>query len=576
MTTRDTMYSDDATAAHIRRRQTLSVLDAGVFKMPPETDGSGNIEYKVKLNTISSTRRTHLATQLQWRLAEGNGHAIYVVGVHDNGEVVGITEDELQTTVDIMQNMAKQLGNVHLASIDRRRLSGKDSRVVAEVHFVQRSLDKRTELRVAVLGDYGVGKSTVLGCLTYDEADDGRGKSRLNLLRHRHEVESGRTSSITLETVGFDADGKVLNYANNRSAEQIYQRSQHVVTFVDTCGYAKHLKTTASAITGHSPHVYVVAAAADSPTVTDTTREYLRIASVLRAPLAIVVTKMDTAVKRTFAAMMKDLLYVLSTTIPERSQCMVTSNINSRSLAQDMMDLSVVPIFTTSAVRNMGLDSLTAVLALARQQAPSLLDVGEDGFSNPFEFHIEHLFTIDTVGLVATGWVKSGLTKAGLDTGRRLMVGPNAAGEFADVAVTSIHTLRIPTETAEAESSAALAIQISDPSVTIRKGMVIIDAEYLDDNECSGRISDEFVVRAAILNSAFKSMQSIIVHIRSTYRLAHIIEVTTISNAKDKDCDILVRLKFDEGVCDYMYPNMPVVARDGQSFAFVGHIDQTL
>ncbi|KAJ1799613.1 hypothetical protein LPJ75_006638, partial [Coemansia sp. RSA 2598] len=233
MTTRDAMYSEGFVSP-CSCKQLLSVLDEGVTKLPPESDGSGNIEYKTKLNNTSNSRTSHLATQLQ--LAEGCGYAMYVVGVHDDGSVVGITDEEFQLTVDILRDMARQLGNAHISSIKKRILKDKENRVVAEVGITQRSSVQRSELRITVLGDHGAGKSTVLGCITYEEADNGCGKARLNLLRHRHEVESGRTSSIALGTVGFDSNGQVLSYANNSSAEQIYRRAQHVVTFIDTCG----------------------------------------------------------------------------------------------------------------------------------------------------------------------------------------------------------------------------------------------------------------------------------------------------------------------------------------------------
>ncbi|KAJ2584810.1 hypothetical protein GGH95_000130 [Coemansia sp. RSA 1836] len=551
--------------------------------MPPESDGSGNIEYKTKLNPGCDTRTTHLATQLQWRLAEGNGHAVYVVGVHDDGEVVGISDVEFQLTIQTLECMTQQLDNVHIASIDRRRLTDQENQVVAEVHITQRNIVRRTELRVTVLGDHGAGKSTVLGCLTYGEADDGRGKARLNLLRHRHEVESGRTSSITLGTVGFDAEGLVLNYANNRSAEQIFQRSRHVVTFVDTCGYAKHLKTTASAIVGHSPHIFCLALAADVGAVTATTHEYLRIAAVLRVPLMLVVTKMDAAIKPQFSAMMHELLGALDAAIPGRGKCIVTSETDSDSLAMDMMSLAVVPIFTTSAVRSVGFSELTAVLAKSRHShfASTLPGANSNGKvvaetrDSPFELHIEHVFSIDTVGKVVTGWVKAGTIEVGPKSGRQLVIGPNASGEFDDVEVTSIHALRIPSESAQADSSAALAIQAHKP-VAVRKGMVVVDADCLTDG--IKRVSAEFVARVSVLDSELKAMHSVIVHIRSTYRLAHVLAIT--DEATDDESDppsgsgswATVRLRFDDGVCDFLYAGMPVIARDGQRLTFVGHV----
>ncbi|KAJ2749318.1 hypothetical protein IWQ56_007254, partial [Coemansia nantahalensis] len=264
MTTRDAVYSDAIDAGGRRR---VSVLDEGVTRLPPELDGAGNVEYKTKLDRTSGARITHLATQLQWRLAEGNGRAVYVIGVHDDGSVVGITDDEFQLTIASIHSMAQKLDNARVVSVDQRVLADQGNRIVAEVRLAQQTALPQTELRIAVLGDHGAGKSSILGCLTYGDADDGRGKARLNLLRHRHELESGRTSSIALGTIGFSPDGQMQNYANNRSAEHIYQRSRRIVTFIDTCGHAKHLKTTARAIAGYSPHVFCIVIAADAASV---------------------------------------------------------------------------------------------------------------------------------------------------------------------------------------------------------------------------------------------------------------------------------------------------------------------
>ncbi len=65
------------------------------------------------------------------------------------------------------------------------------------------------DLRIAVLGGVDAGKSTLLGVLTQGEMDNGRGKARLNLFRHLHEVQTGRTSCISLDVIGFDSAGQV-------------------------------------------------------------------------------------------------------------------------------------------------------------------------------------------------------------------------------------------------------------------------------------------------------------------------------------------------------------------------------
>lgn len=62
-----------------------------------------------------------------------------------------------------------------------------------------------------MLGNVDAGKSTLLGVLTHDELDNGRGRARLNLFRHLHEIQSGRTSSISHEILGFNGKGEVLH-----------------------------------------------------------------------------------------------------------------------------------------------------------------------------------------------------------------------------------------------------------------------------------------------------------------------------------------------------------------------------
>lgn len=88
--------------------------------------------------------------------------------------------------------------------------------------------------RTAVRGDLELtstvdaGKSTMLGVLVKGGLDDGRGKARVNLFRHKHEIESGRTSSVGMEIMGFDSKGEIVtsNTAGRKLTwEEIGRRS---------------------------------------------------------------------------------------------------------------------------------------------------------------------------------------------------------------------------------------------------------------------------------------------------------------------------------------------------------------
>lgn len=111
--------------------------------------------------------------------------------------------------------------------------------------------------RVAVVGNVDAGKSTLLGVLTHGELDNGRGFARQKLFRHKHEMESGRTSSVGNDILGFDQEGQVVNKPDSHGGSldwtKICERSSKVITFIDLAGHEKYLKTTVFGMTGHLP-----------------------------------------------------------------------------------------------------------------------------------------------------------------------------------------------------------------------------------------------------------------------------------------------------------------------------------
>jgi len=90
------------------------------------------------------------------------------------------------------------------------------------------------------------GKSTLLGVLTHGELDNGRGHARQRLFRHKHEIESGRTSSVGNDILGFDGVGNVVNKPDHGHLDwvKICENSAKVITFIDLAGHERYLKTT--------------------------------------------------------------------------------------------------------------------------------------------------------------------------------------------------------------------------------------------------------------------------------------------------------------------------------------------
>lgn len=73
----------------------------------PRENDEGNREYKWKLVNYGKIHR--IATQIHYRLFEGDGKAIYLIGVSDHGKALGIDADTLTSSITYLYNACTQL-----------------------------------------------------------------------------------------------------------------------------------------------------------------------------------------------------------------------------------------------------------------------------------------------------------------------------------------------------------------------------------------------------------------------------------------------------------------------------------
>jgi GTPase len=146
-----------------------------------------------------------------------------------------------------------------------------------------------------VCGNVDAGKSTLLGVLTSGILDNGRGLARSTMFRHKHEKETGRTSSVSHNILGFDGLGKVVearDHSGRVDWPKVCERASKVITFIDLAGHAAYLKTTMGGLMGSAPHFLVMVVAANAG-ILGTFKEHLGLALALRLPIVVVVTKID-------------------------------------------------------------------------------------------------------------------------------------------------------------------------------------------------------------------------------------------------------------------------------------------
>jgi GTPase len=68
-------------------------------------------------------------------------------------------------------------------------------------------------------------------------------------MKHRHEIESGRTSTATTHLMGFRSDGNPIAgkdkiKVKQKSEDEVARESYRIITLMDLAGHEKYLKTT--------------------------------------------------------------------------------------------------------------------------------------------------------------------------------------------------------------------------------------------------------------------------------------------------------------------------------------------
>lgn len=446
--------------------------------------------------------------------------ALYEIGVADDGTLVGLTNDELDESLAVLRAMASSLGcDVHLKHrilvgdcqwVDDAEQSGKPGQIlraeqlwVAEALVIphvpsdrlkdpaaqdvsgvgnssmvasplasrQTQLDKpqKYQLRVSLTGSTTSGKSTLLGTLSTSTLDNGRGKSRLSLLKHRHEIASGVTSSVTGSLIGYHdvpsstgsnaSTVQVINYAadNVSSWTDIHCAADpgRLVFLNDSAGHPRFRRTTVRGLVSWAPHWTACCIAADSEEDTkgragatasageilgssnaevDLATAHLDLCLDLGLPLIVVITKLDLASLSALKPMLAKILSALKSagrrpeilSLPSDEQSNLSQSINQNDDLEIIKFLSnvpvaevhsIVPVVLTSAVTGKGIDKVHALLRHLPIPKPPLSSKIYSDSRNEFTipgtvFHIDEIFATNSAFMTA----QQGTTTAGIDS----------------------------------------------------------------------------------------------------------------------------------------------------------------
>ncbi|KAI0775757.1 GTP-binding protein 1 [Trametes elegans] len=333
------------------------------------------------------------------------------------------------------------------------------------------------EVRCAVVGNVDSGKSTTLGVLTRGSLDDGRGRARVSLFRHKHEIESGRTSSVGMEILGFGPSGdpilpKTAN-ANDPETirrekmgwEEISRQASKIISFSDLAGHERYLKTTLYGLTSGSPSCVILIVGGNAGLI-GMSKEHLAIALALSVPVVVCITKIDMTPPNILAKTVEQVSKILRSPGCRKTPVFVKSMESAVAVSQAFGKERLAPVFQLSNVTGEGLDYLRTFLNLL---PASESDTEKFIADQPLEYSITEVYSVPYVGTVVDGIINSGSIKAG----DAVLFGPDSNGNFHNTTVKSIERKRARVPSADAGQCVSFALK-RVRRTDVRKGMVLV------------------------------------------------------------------------------------------------------
>lgn len=437
-----------------------------------------SVEFKEFLSPdihLGRDRRETLACQMNHRLLAGEGRALYVIGISDDGAPANLDDARFEGTLRVLEAVAAEVG-ARVASVEVAPVNGGRVGLVALERVVSGgSADfarllpgsdavppgsERVHLLVGTAGHVHHGKSTLVGTLTTRHRDDGAGRTRLYLDLLPHEVERMLSAELSYGVYGF-RDGRPLHLRDPRDRREkaaVVARAQRLVSFLDTVGHEPWLRTTIRGIVGQRLDYGLLVVAADDG-VTHITREHLGILLAMELPVLLVITKTDRVAPRRVLEVegqVSDLLARIGRTArPVRRIEEMEDLLRAPALLRH-----VFPVVRASATTLEGYDLLDQLfLRLPPREVPEAAE---------FQLYVDKVYSVAGVGPVLSGTVRQGTVR----TGDLLRLGPREDGSFAEVRVHSIEVHHYRVDRARAGDVVGVSVR-GVRAGEVRRGMLL-------------------------------------------------------------------------------------------------------
>lgn len=409
------------------------------------------LEFALNYLNPCQERKERIQSQIQEKLREVNEYHL-TLGLGPSADPLGLSIQEFDQALMTLQELAQGV------NAEATLLEKKNSPEGVTGHILLRNSKKDLmDIRIALIGESQVGKSTLVGVLSKGVRENGKGSARNAILVHQHEKKQGTTASVSQHSVHFDSLGKILK--PTKKSSQVLLNSSKIISLIDLPGHEKYKSTLLNGLISQSPD-YAALMIDPSTFNPITNQEYLNLLVALNIPHFIILTKCEKVSNKNLDSVLDFLTSALSK--QQKLLIEVQSQSDALLLSKTFVNEKIVPVFSFSLKTQKNSEFFVQFLNL-------LPNIHSWDPLSATEFYVEKCFQKET-GTVLCGFLKKGV----ISLGNRLLLGPDNIGNFQNVEIRTIRVKEL--ERVEALAGQFCSLLVAE-IVESRKGMVLVDSE---------------------------------------------------------------------------------------------------
>ena len=420
---------------------------------PEERSEWNKLEFVLNYLNPCQNRIEKLRMKMRRKL-ELFGEYQFTVGLDNCGEPLRVSKEEMEKAIANLKEIAHSIGAGLLVLNTQSWEKGVTAQVIVRGREMQSVL---MDVRVALIGESQVGKSTLIGAFTKGVKENGKGSARNAILLHQHERKLGFTATVTQHLLSFDSNGKILR---KKSINPVSSASKFL-SLIDLPGKIKYRNTLLYGLISQSPD-YAILMIDPSNFQQTQNQDYLSLIMALNLPVFIVLSKCEKVSSNNH----DQVLDFLQSELCKRNKILMeVLNEDDVVLYSKTFPVeNIVPVFCVSFKTQKNTDLLVSFFNLL--PAINCWDKG-----SATEFYLEKWF-LRKNGTVLCGIMMKGKVRVG----QQLLLGPDSFGNFKEITVLCIRVKE--TEVFRVNAGQFCSFLVKDPG-HLRRGMVLIDLDSI-------------------------------------------------------------------------------------------------